>query len=201
MAQQQAAKRDGTSRRRSDSYPADRFDEVTSSGRVGAHRVHARPRFVWQYVVATALATALLTTVGILALTTLNSQGKLPGESPITTGPRPTQVVAELDPDATVALLDGSTPDGDVAMRLDPIITENTWGQIVSAGPAASSDIEISAVFYADPAKEQAALGLAEKLGGLSAYPSADYAEYGADLVVLIGSDYAGPGAHDSAAG
>lgn len=194
VAQQQAANRGSKARRSGNSYPADRFDDVKHTGRVGAHRVHARPRFVWRYVVAAALATALLTTVGIFAVTGLNSQGKLPTDGPTTSGPRPTQVVAELDPDATVVLLDGSTPGGDIAFRLDPIITENGWGQIMSAGPAASSDIEISAVFYSDPEKEQAARGLAEKLGGLSAYPTTEYAEYGAELTVLIGHDYAGPG-------
>lgn len=202
MAQEHAAEHGPKPRRSSNSYPEDRFDHVPHTGRVGAHRVNARPRFVWQYVVATALGTALLTTVGIIAVTSLNSQGKLPTGSPTSTSaPAPSAVKAELDPEATIVLLDGTNANGDVAVRLDPIIAENSWGSVVSASPAASSDVEISAVFYSDPADEPAALGLAEKLGGLSAYQTSDYDAYGARLVVLIGLDYAGPGADAPAAG
>lgn len=196
MTQDHADERGGKPRRSNTSFPEDRFDRVQQTRRVGAHRVNARPSFFWQYVIAIVLGTAILTTVGIIAVTSLNSQGKLPTtrQSGLTAA-SPARVKPVLDPDATVVLLDGTTPDGDIAVALDPVITEQAWGTVVSAGPATSSDIEISGVFYSNPADEASALGLAEKLGGLSAYQNTDYEGYGAQLVVLIGFDYAGPGA------
>ena len=81
-----------------------------------------------------------------------------------------------------------------MAQSLATVITDEKWGSIILAVPAATTDVTISAVFYTDAENEAAALGLAEKLGGVSTYLNADYAEGEADLVVLIGADYAGPG-------
>ena len=74
------------------------------------------------------------------------------------------------------------------------MITQNGWGQILFSAPAASSDVQISAVFFSKPEDEPAALALAKELGGVSTFQSSDYDEYGAKLIVLLGSDYAGPG-------
>lgn len=181
-------------------YPKDRFDHVPRSGRTGAHRVSAQPRFVWQYVIATVLGTAILTTVGIIGVTILNSEGKLPAQPSQSQSPstKPTEEAATVDPEATVVVLDGTSAAGDVAARVDEAITSNKWGTIISSGPANETDVEISAVFYSNPDDAAAARGLAEKLGGLSAYTTADYDTYGARLVVLIGQDYAGPGKNDT---
>lgn len=174
--------------------PEDRFDRVTRSGRVGAHRITARPRHVWQYLVGALLGFALLTTIGILAVQSIGSAGKLPiVGSPEATSAPATKVPAELDPTATVAVLNGS-PTNNLAAALDTIITQEQWGQILFSGSAATSDVQISAVFYMDPADEAAAAGLAAKLGGISTYVTQDYASYQARLVVLLGADYAGPG-------
>ena len=172
----------------------DRFDRVPRSGRVGAHRVTARPRYVWQYLIGGLLGFALLTTVGIFAVQSIGSAGNLPivGSPQATTTPQ-TQVAGELDPTATVAVLNGS-PTKNLAAALDTIIAEEQWGQILFSGSAATSDVQISAVFYMDPADAAAAEGLAAKLGGISTYATQDYASYQARLVVLIGADYAGPG-------
>ena len=177
-------------------YPEDRFDRIPSGrGRVGAHRVTARPRYVWQYLIAGLLGFALLTTVGVLAVHSIGDAGKLPlsgsplgGDTSVTQKPE-----AVLNPEATVAVLNG-TPTQNLAAALDGIITENAWGKILFSGSASASDVKISAVFYSDPAQASAAAGLAAKLGGLSTYTTDDYLSYNADLVVLIGEDYAGPG-------
>lgn len=177
-------------------YPRDRFDDLPNSGRTGAHRVTALPRYAWLYVMGALVGAALLTTVGVLGVNLANSSGSLPllpSQEPVE--PEAPKVTPLLDPAATVVILDGTSPTGEMALRLDPVITQEQWGIITAAGPAASTDVEISAVFYADPADEAAAMGLAQKLGGLSAYQSSEYAESGARLVVLLGSDYAGPGA------
>lgn len=178
-------------------YPQDRFDQVERSGRVGAHRITARPRYVWQYVIAALLGFALLTTIGIIGVHSIGAAGKLPTNRP-TAGAGTSQAPqAELDPAATVAVLNG-TPTPNLAAAVDQIITSEQWGQIRFSGSAAESDVTISAVFYTDPADEAAAAGLAAKLGGLSTYITEDYAAYEVQLVVLIGSDYQGPGLEEA---
>lgn len=182
------------------SYPGDRFDKVARTGRVGAHRVTARPRYVWQFVIAGLLGFALLTTVGVLAVHSIGASGKLPTlDSSKTEAPAPARTEPKLDPDATVAVLNGSETQN-LAAALDKIITQEQWGQILFSGSAVSRDITISAVFYSDEADADAAAGLAAKLGGLSTYTTQEYGEYGAKLVVLLGSDYAGPGLEEAAA-
>lgn len=180
-------------------YPEDRFDRTARTGRVGAHRVTARPRYVWQFLIAGLLGFALLTTVGVLVVQNIGASGNLPTLDRTPQVAAPAKPEAKLDPEATVAVLNGSeTPN--LAASLDKIITDEQWGQILFSGSAASQDVQISAVFYADEADAEAAAGLAAKLGGLSTYTTQDYAEYGAKLVVLLGSDYAGPGLEEAAA-
>lgn len=180
-------------------YPEDRFDRVARTGRVGAHRVTARPRYVWQFLIAGLLGFALLTTVGVLVVHNIGAAGKLPMLENRPKAAEPVKPEAKLDPAATVAVLNGSeTPN--LAASLDKIITDEEWGQILFSGAAASQDVKISAVFYADAADADAAAGLAAKLGGLSTYTTQDYVEYGTKLVVLLGSDYAGPGLEEAAA-
>ena len=175
-------------------YPTDRFDMVPRSGRVGAHRVTAQPRIVWLYVFATLAGAALLTAAGIIGVNLANSAGSLPPlPSETQKAPEEAKVTPELDPEASVVLLDGTSAQGELALRLAPVITSEQLGVILAAVPAANADVEISAVFYADPADEAAAHGLANELGGISTYSSTEYTEYGARLVVLLGSDYAGP--------
>lgn len=188
----------GTGERQS--YPEDRFDRVPRHGRVGAHRVTAKPRYIWQFVIAGLLGFALLTTIGVLAVHSIGSSGKLASlgtEQSRTPAPKRTE--PKLDPQATVAVLNGSSTVN-LAAALDTIITEEQWGKILFSGSAISQDVEISAVFYSDEADAEAATGLAAKLGGLSTYTTSEYDEYGAQLVVLLGSDYAGPGLEEAAA-
>lgn len=181
------------------SYPEDRFDRVTRSGRVGAHRVTPRPRYVWQFVIAGLLGFALLTTAGVLLIHNIGSTGKIAGLDATKKAPAVKKTVPKLDPEATVAVLNGSTTEN-LAAALDAIITKQEWGTILFSGSAATQDVQISAVFYTDAADAEAAAGLAAKLGGLSTYTATDYAEYDAKLVVLLGSDYQGPGLEEAAA-
>lgn len=176
-------------------YPEDRFDRLERSGRVGAHRINARPRYVWQYLVAGVIGFVLLSGVGILLVSSIGGTSRVAGISISSSsgGKSSNTVDAELDPDATVAVLNG-TETANLAAGVDQVITEEEWGTILFSGSAESTDVTISAVFYSDEADAAAAAGLAAELGGLSTYTTEDYAEYGAQLVVLLGSDYAGPG-------
>ena len=186
----------GSRSRRSDSvsYPEDRFDNLPAGGRIGAHRVTAQPRVTWHFVLGGLIGAALLTTVGIVGVTIAGSSDSLP--LPSSQGPSAgtDKVKPELNPEATVAVLDGTAAEGATAQSVAAAITDEKWGSIVLAGPAADPETKISAVFYAEPSNEAAARGLAEKLGGVSTYMNTDYASSESDLVVLIGSDYAGPG-------
>ncbi|WP_244301153.1 LytR C-terminal domain-containing protein [Leucobacter insecticola] len=111
-----------------------------------------------------------------------------------TPGPEPQpKADAVIDPNATVVVLNGtSTPN--LAESVSGLITDRQWGQIVYSGSASETDVELSAVFYMDPADEAAAEALATKLGGISSYQTDRYVDYGVRLVVLIGANYAGPG-------
>lgn len=175
-------------------YPADRFDAVERSGRVGAHRVNPRPRFVWQTLIACVLGVAILTTAGVLWLslgsgatsTALKGAKEATGSSQ--------QVTGKLDPEATITILEGTANDGALAAAVDVAIRTEGLGAVVGAITADTNDIKISAVFYTDPADEAAAIGLGKELGGIAAYQNEAYAEYDARLVVLLGADYKGPG-------
>lgn len=174
--------------------PADRFDALEKSPRVGAHRVIGRPRRIWLFLVCAVIGFLLLTIGGVLYLQISGqSVADLRGETSTSTAKPEVKVKAELDPEAQVVVLNGTPMEGFEAV-VDSEITQNGWGQILFSGPAAVNNVEISAVFYADPADEAAALGLAKELGGVSTFLNTDYSEYGARLTVLLGTNYAGPG-------
>lgn len=177
--------------------PQDRFDELPKGRRVGAHRIAGRVRRFWRYLVAGIVATAVIVTIGIIGVNSIGGTS-----DPMPNAPQQTQddrVTPELDPTATVAVLNG-TPTPNLAAGVDQVITANGWGQITFSGDAASREVQISAVFYLAAEDETAAAGLAAELGGVSTYQSSDYADYGVRLVVLLGADYAGPGEEEAAA-
>lgn len=186
--------------RGSQEYPADRFDRIERTGRVGAHRVTPRPRYVWQYLIAALLGFALLTAIGIVAVQSGGGAGKLSQlAKPKSSSSAKRAPAAELNPDTTVAILNG-TEVQNLAATLEGIITEEKWGQILFSGSAATSDVQISAVFYRDEADAEAAAALAAKLGGISTYTTKEYLEYDVQLIVLLGSDYRGPGLEEAKA-
>lgn len=175
----------------------DRFDRLPASKRVGAHRFTARPRRFWYYFLAAVIAIALVTGAGVIAIQLIGSNvtnfldPENPGSFVAQTGP-------ELNPDASIAVLNGTEADA-LGFAVADEITTNEWGQIAFSEVAAQRDVEISAVFYESAADESMALGLAKELGGVSIYQNSDYTEYGVDLVVLLGTDYAGPGSEAAA--
>lgn len=185
--------------RRSDmDLPRDRFDVPRQAGRVGAHRIAGRARRGWRYVLVGAIATVVLVTAGILWANSIGGGSN----DPVAQGPAQPQeqrVTPELDPTASVAVLNG-TPTPNLAAGVDQVITSNGWGVIAFSDDAVSRDVQISAVFYAVPEDEAAAAGLAAQLGGVSTYQSDGYGEYGVRLVVLLGADYGGPGKDEAAA-
>lgn len=177
--------------------PADRFESPIKGPRVGAHRMVMRPRRFWQYLIATVVGIAVLTGAGILlvqgvgsGVTDLFERGKPP--VPVK------QVEPEIDPEATVVVLNGTSTVG-LQDKVAEAITKGKWGKISFSDVAASNEVKISAVFYTSKDDQAAALGLAKELGGVSTYPTDDYKQYEVRLVVLLGSDYAGPGSEKAA--
>lgn len=175
----------------------DRFDRVKRTHRVGAHRASLKTGSPWTAVMIAALATIVLTAIGILVVTLqpgsvsfmdrLNesqSTGQAPDEKNV--------VVSEIDPNTTVVVLNGTSHDG-FAFLVDEIINDEGWGTTLFSGEADQRDVEISAIFYADEAHAGLAKGLGEKLGGISYYLNSNYTAYDNQLTVLIGSDYRGP--------
>ncbi len=183
----------------SQSLPADRFDRLERTRRVGAHRYAAKRHRFWLYVLAIVLASVLLTAGGIIAVQVFGSSvGTFTSDSEEQGAAAPAEVQGEIDPTATVGILNGTeTPN--LQAGLESVITANSWGQIAFADYAAARDVQISAVFYSAPEDEVAAAGLARELGGVSYYQSSEYDEYGVRLVVLLGADYAGPGFDEAA--
>ncbi len=172
----------------------DRFDRLHKSGRVGVHRLIGKPRRFWIYLVSALLGVALLTGAGIVFVQMSGSSIVDWSEEEVgPIAPVAPKVKAELDPEAPVVVLNGTSMPGFGAI-VDGIITSNAWGLILFSGEAASNDVQISAVFYSSEADEAAALGLAKELGGVGTFQSSEYDQYGARLVVLLGADYAGPG-------
>lgn len=181
----------------------DRFDDVPvkgkGSGRVGAHRLVARPRHTLQWMMAMLLAIVVLTALGIFLLSRVGADRVVPdslgGRSPEASR----TVTAELDPDATVAIINGTNTDG-LGESVSNSVTEQSWGNPVFVGPANDIPVAISAVFYTEPEREGAAKALGQHLGGLSTYQNPAYGDLGVDLVVVIGQDYMGPGREQAAA-
>ncbi len=173
--------------------PKDRFDRLPKSRRVGAHRIAARPHRFWFYLVAVVIGVVLLSAAGIVAVQVFGTNVGTFTSDQAEPGSAPAQIEGVVDPEATVAILNGTeTPN--LQAGLEEVITEEAWGTIAFVEYAASRDVEVSAVFYSAPEDEGAAAGLAQELGGVSYYQSPNYAEYGVRLVVLLGADYAGPG-------
>lgn len=144
---------------------------------------------------AALLGFAVLTGAGIVAIQMTGANlDALAGDEPL---PKPAsmQVAPELDPEATVAVINGTSMPGFGGI-VDGIITENEWGTILFSTEGDANDVAISAIFYGSPEDEAAALGLAKELGGISVYENDEYADlFGVRLTVLIGADYGGPGA------
>lgn len=199
MAREQRSAPSTPRRSSTQGLPEDRFDRAPKGGRVGSHRFEARPRRFWYYLLAGVIATAVLVTAGIIGIQNIGGTKPGGGAGVAGGGSAQPQTPAELDPTATVAVLNGTTTPN-LAAGVDQVITEQGWGQIAFSSNAAQSDVQISAVFYLDDADLSAAEGLAAKLGGVSAYKTDQYAEYGVRLIVLLGADYAGPGKDEAAA-
>ena len=185
----------GDAVKRRTELPRDRFDSPPRDLRVGAHRANLRPRRFVRYLIGALIGIVVLTGIGIVYVQFTDASVTAifdPGSKDTATVSR---VTPKIDPKVTVAVLNGTATPG-LQDAVGSAITEGKWGSVKLTDVAASTDVKISAVFYASKADEPAALALAKELGGVSTYKSTDYQKnFGVQRGVLLGADYAGPGA------
>ncbi|QJU52533.1 LytR C-terminal domain-containing protein [Herbiconiux sp. KACC 21604] len=183
-------------------FTQDSFDSLPAHpARVGAHR-GPRPRGRgWVVLAWAALATVLLVGAGVVYLSVINNNIQFTdafgGSSTSTDAPEaePTEAAPAVTPitDGTlpVTILNGTEVVG-LAGRVGESAVANGWN-IATMANASTSDFATTTVYYEDPANEAAALGLAQLLGGVPTELSSSF--QGAALTVVLGTDYAGPGA------
>ncbi len=181
-------------------FPEDSFDRLPAQpDRVGAHR-GPRPRgrgwivFAWA-----ALATVLLVGAGVTYLAVVNNNiqftdafggGSSTSSAVASDSATPTPTpVATTDPSLDVTVLNGTTNLG-LASRVGDAAAAAGW-TIATMANASATDVATTVVYYADPADEGAALGLAQLLGTTTIEQSTNYQ---GKLTVVLGADYAGPG-------
>ena len=180
-------------------FPPDRFDAIPSDiQRVGAHRAPPKPghRWVWfAWMAGATIAIIIIGAVGIYVLKDRLDFSGAPGAAPQTSAPSETPIAAvpTIDPSLSVTVLNGTTIAGLAATAGDQLTAQ---GWLVGATSNASTeDITQTTVYYADAALEGAALGLANSLEGAQISFSSDFAGSGAQLTVVLGTDYTPPDA------
>lgn len=184
-------------------YPKDRFDgHPPALDRVGAHRAPSRKGRGWIAFWWALAATVLLIAIGVGGLFILNNRltpetpASAPGAAAPTTTPTATPaptptVQPTVDPNLTVSVLNGTLTMG-LAGAAGDALSADGW-TIGALGDAGATDVAETIVYFADPALEGAALGVAESLSGADILLSDDFANSGAELTVVVGSDYAPP--------
>jgi hypothetical protein len=182
-----------------DDFPQDRFDDVPSELlRVGAHRGPKPKGRGWIGFAWAVAGVVVLTAGGLVGLAAINSninfdlpffQGGEETEAPSIT-PSPT-AEPTLDPSVPLTILNG-TPTTGLANRVGDALVKEGWKGaqegVGSRANAATSDVEETVVYYADPSLEGVARGLVLALGVGDIRLSTDYP--GSDVTIVIGLDY-----------
>lgn len=171
------------------SYPRDRFDDVPRQpARVGAHRAEV-PRAsrgaVWLWA---ALATVVLTIVGIVGFLVLSQRADVAPEAPQAT---PT-VAAVVDTSYTVIVLNGTSTQGLAELVAGELVSAGWTEDMVFPSSSEATDFPETTVYYAKPEEEAAALGVAQSIGGARVEQSDRYASSVPDakeLTVVVGLD------------
>lgn len=178
-------------------YPKDRFDDLPPDvERIGAHRAPRRKGGAWIWVAWCALATVVLVLAGVLWLSAINGSVDVKGDfaagtaTPTATAtPTPTPVET-VNPALNVIVLNGTTTNG-LAASVAQKLTNAGWVKVTAAN-AQQTDITKTVVYYSNPANRGPALALAKVLPGATVAETQAYAQTGADLTVVVGSDLAG---------
>jgi hypothetical protein len=179
-------------------YPKDRFDAIPDDiQRIGAHRAPHQKGRGWIGFAWAAVATILLIGIGVIGLFLINGSIAFNG-SPnsgtptptVTSTPTPT-ITPTVDPNLNVTVLNGTTTAG-LANQVGDALVAKGW-KVSSRANASQSNITTTVVYYSNPKNAAAALGAAQSLPGATTALTQDFAETGADLTVVVGSDYKAP--------
>jgi len=178
-------------------YPRDRFDDIPDDlQRVGAHRAPRPKGRGWIAVGWAALAVVVLVGAGIFGLSLVSGSISFhgtPNSSSGTPTPTPTPtptIVPTVDPSLTVNVLNGTTTSG-LGGKVGDTLTQACW-KVGAVANADRQDLTQTIVYYSDPKNEAAALGVAQSLPGATVSLTQDFAGSGADLTVVVGSNYTG---------
>lgn len=184
-------------------YPKDRFDAIPEDlNRVGAHRAPRPKGRGWIGVGWAVLATVVLIGAGVFGLSLVNGSISFhgtPGSNSAsasasaskTPTPTPTPtVVPTIDPALTVNVLNGTSTEG---------LAQAAGAKLTAAGikvgalaNADKTDLTQTIAYYSDPKNAGAALGVAQQLPGATTAETQDYAGTGADITVVLGSNFTG---------
>ncbi len=178
-------------------YPKDRFDAIPDDlNRVGAHRAPRAKGRGWIGFGWAALATIVLIGAGVFGLSLINGSISFhgtPGTSSASKTPTPSPtptIVPTIDPALTVNVLNGTTtPDLAAAARTKLTAAGIKVGALANAD---KTDLTQTVVYYSDPKNAGAALGVAQALPGATTAETQDYADTGADITVVLGSNFTG---------
>lgn len=183
-------------------YPKDRFDDLPRHlDRVGAHRAPRKRGRGWIAFWWALGATIVLIALGVGGLFLLNDRLNfdLSGVGSPSATPTPTESAAPpqaeptVDPSLSVTVLNG-TPGAGVAAGVGELLTAAGW-TVGATSNASTEDVAETVVYYADPALEGAARGVAASIPGSDVLLAPDFAESGAALTVVVGNDYVAPAA------
>ncbi|MET1015641.1 MAG: LytR C-terminal domain-containing protein [Leifsonia flava] len=176
------------------SYPEDRFDDIPKDlERVGAHRSPRKRGRGWIALGWAALATVVLVVIGAVAIMLLNNGlDSAPGDTTAPETPAATATATPTqDPSVSITVLNGTGTSG-LAREVADSLGAAGW-TIGAASNADKQDYTDTVVYYADATLEGAARGLAAAVPGADVQFSQDFADAGAQLVLVVGSDYESP--------
>jgi len=146
--------------------PKDRFDDLPADhGRIGAHRAE-NPRMRGGIVLLwSVVATVVLVGLGVFG--TMIATGRVT----LFPTPEPTVSVAPtaeavIDTSYAVTVLNATPQRGLAAQMRDTVVAAGWPADSVLDGEAGSEDFATTTVYYATPADEGAARGLAQAIGG-----------------------------------
>lgn len=185
-------------------FPRDRFDELPRGiERVGAHRAPGRRGAGWIAFGWALVAVVVLTAGGLFGLSFLNpdlsifpaaTQTETPEPEPepeVTAEPvtDPSTVEPELLQQLAIAVLNGTGTQGIGAIAADQIAAAG-WPRPATAAAESEAEVE-TVVYYADPADEGYARGIAQLIGAVDVQLSDAFVI--SDITVVLGSDYTVP--------
>lgn len=177
------------------SHPRDRFDSLPEdSGRVGAHRAENPHMSGWLVFTWAAVATVVLVGVGIFG--TLVASGKITlGPSPSATVAAAPSVTPVIDTSYNVLVLNATGQTGLAASVKQKVEAAGWKADNVQAGDAGTTGFAKTTVYYALPADEGAAQGLANAIGGAEVAQSDTYQPTSnpdaQQLTIVVGMDRA----------